>query len=171
MMRFGRGHPILAVGIITVTDFIKILTGWLVWIEQMMRFMGNHPLKRRVSILQKGRTWLILARLNIMGSENDGRQAPHSGLSLPASLPARISIFALGMSLGVFFATVYSFCVTFDLWFPQYAMNSFWQPLLPGFQWLTWSSFLLGLAEVFAFGWVIALIFGPLFNFFRAKFS
>jgi len=45
-------------------------------------------------------------------------------------------------------------------------MYQTWLRLLPGFTWLTWPSFLLGLIESFAYGWYIALIFGPLFNLF-----
>jgi hypothetical protein len=30
---------------------------------------------------------------------------------------------------------------------------------------LTWGSFLLGLVESFGYGWYVALIFGPLYNY------
>jgi hypothetical protein len=43
-------------------------------------------------------------------------------------------------------------------------MYPVWQPLLPGFVWLTWRDFLLGLVESLAYGWYVALVFGPLFN-------
>ena len=48
-------------------------------------------------------------------------------------------------------------------------MYETWLRLLPGFTWLSWPSFLLGLAESFAYGWYIALVFGPLYNFFAAR--
>jgi hypothetical protein len=35
--------------------------------------------------------------------------------------------------------------------------------------WISWSSFGLGLIEAFAYGWFVALIFGPLFNYFSAR--
>jgi hypothetical protein len=38
--------------------------------------------------------------------------------------------------------------------------------LLPGFELLSWRSFLLGLAESFVWGWYVALVFGSLYNFF-----
>jgi hypothetical protein len=50
-------------------------------------------------------------------------------------------------------------------------MNPVWSPLLPGFTWLTWPSFFLGLVETFVFGWYVALVFGPLYNFFAARFG
>jgi hypothetical protein len=50
-------------------------------------------------------------------------------------------------------------------------MYQSWLRLLPGFTWLTWPSFLLGVVESFVYGWYVALIFGPLFNFFAARFK
>lgn len=92
-----------------------------------------------------------------------------AGVALVARPMARIPVIPLGMSLGLFFAITFALCVLFDLWFPNLAMNPVWAPLLPGFTWLTWPSFFLGLAETFAYGWYIALIFVPLFNFFAAR--
>ena len=80
----------------------------------------------------------------------------------------RVPIVALGMSLGLFFAITFVLCVGFDLLFPGMAMYEAWMKLLPGFTWLTWPSFLLGLVESFGYGWYVALIFGPLFNYFAA---
>ena len=42
---------------------------------------------------------------------------------------------------------------------------------LPGFELLTLRSFCLGLAESFFWGWFVALIFGPLYNFFSLRWS
>ena len=81
----------------------------------------------------------------------------------------RIPVLALGMSLGLFLAITFVVCVAFDLLFPGMAMNETWLRLLPGFTWLSWPSFLLGLVESFAYGWYVALIFGPLFNLFAAR--
>ena len=41
--------------------------------------------------------------------------------------------------------------------------------LLPGFTWLTWQSFLLGLVESFLYGIYFGLVFVPLYNFFHGK--
>jgi len=82
--------------------------------------------------------------------------------------PVRVPVIALGMSLGLFLATTYVLCIGFDLLFPGQAMYETWRHLLPGFTWLTWPSFFLGLAESFGYGWYVALIFGPLFNVFAA---
>ncbi|MEQ9640554.1 MAG: DUF5676 family membrane protein [Alphaproteobacteria bacterium] len=81
----------------------------------------------------------------------------------------RLPVMALGMSLGTFFAITFVLCVGFDLLFPEHAMYETWLRLLPGFTWLTWQSFLLGLVESFAYGWYVALVFAPLFNFFARR--
>jgi hypothetical protein len=91
------------------------------------------------------------------------------GAPLPITGDLRIPVVALGMSLGTFLVLTFVLCVLFDLWFPAQAMNVVWAPLLPGFSWISWPSFFLGLIETFAYGWYVALIFGPLFNFFAAR--
>jgi len=91
-----------------------------------------------------------------------------SGTPLPIAQTPRIPVFAFGMSLGLFLAVTFALCVGFDLLFPGQAMYESWLKLLPGFTWLTWSSFALGLVESFAYGWYIALVFAPLFNIFTA---
>ncbi|GJM15993.1 MAG: hypothetical protein DHS20C13_13200 [Thermodesulfobacteriota bacterium] len=77
----------------------------------------------------------------------------------------------LGLALGIFFVISFILCVTFDLIFPGQAMYESWMRLLPGFTWLTWSSFILGIIESFAYGFYIALVFCPLYNFFKRMFA
>ena len=91
------------------------------------------------------------------------------GTPLTAVPAVRVPVIALGLSLGLFFAVTFVLCVGFDLIFPGQAMYQTWLRLLPGFTWLTWPSFLLGVVETFIYGWYVALIFGPLFNFFAAR--
>lgn len=86
------------------------------------------------------------------------------GTPLPPRRSPRIPVLALGVSLGLFLSTTYLLCVVFDLWFPSLAMNPVWSKLLPGFTWLTWPSFFLGLLEAFGYGFYVSLVFGPLFN-------
>ena len=88
----------------------------------------------------------------------------------PSELNApRISMYAVGMTLGLFLAVSFVICVLFDLVFPGYAMNPVWALLFPGFTWLSWTSFFIGLVESFAYGWYVAVIFVPLYNFFAAR--
>lgn len=52
-------------------------------------------------------------------------------------------------------------------------MYEAWQKLLPGFEWLTLTGFLIGLVESYTYGWYFALLWVPLYNYFakRAKVS
>jgi len=81
-----------------------------------------------------------------------------------------IPIVPLGMSLGLFLVVAYVACVIFYLLFPDLILNhAVLMLFLPGFKLLDWPSFLLGLIESFGYGWVVALFWGPLFNFFSAR--
>ncbi len=92
------------------------------------------------------------------------------GVALAPTGARLIPVFALGMSLGLFFAISYLLCILFYLLFPESVINHTALSLfLPGFRLLTWSSFFLGLAEVFVFGWYVGLVFGPLYNFFAMR--
>jgi hypothetical protein len=96
---------------------------------------------------------------------------PRHGTPLPVQAAPRIPVFALGMSLGLFLALTFILCVGFDLLFPDQAMYESWLRFLPGFTWLSWPSFFLGLVESFGYGWYVALVFGPLYNFFAPRFN
>lgn len=79
---------------------------------------------------------------------------------------ALLPIIPLGLSLGAFFVISYALCVVFYLLFPQAVLNHAVLILfLPGFKLLTWGSFFLGLIESFGYGWYVALIFGPFYNY------
>ncbi len=81
----------------------------------------------------------------------------------------RISLYAVGQATGILLAVAFTLCVAFDLAFPELAMFQTWQSLLPGFVWISWKSFTLGLIEAYAYGWFFALIWVPLFNVFSAR--
>ena len=73
----------------------------------------------------------------------------------------------VGLAVGSFLAVSYVFCVAYDLAFGQRMYES-WRNLLPGFTWLTWSSFFLGLVETFLYGIYTGLVFVPLYNVFAS---
>ncbi|MEP7704136.1 DUF5676 family membrane protein [Paraglaciecola sp. 25GB23A] len=81
----------------------------------------------------------------------------------------KISLLAFGQASSLFISISFTLCVVFDLLFPQQAMYEVWQKLLPGFEWLNWQSFFLGLIESYLYGWFITLIWVPLYNFFGSK--
>ena len=81
-----------------------------------------------------------------------------------------VSIPVLGWSLSVSFVISFVLCVLGYLLLPS--MPVLHQALaipLPGFQLNSWPRFFLGLAESFAWGWYIALVFGSLYNFFAVR--
>lgn len=74
----------------------------------------------------------------------------------------------LGFAAGTFLAVSYVLCVAYDIAFSQ-QMYKAWVELLPGFVWITWGSFFLGLIETFIYGIYFGLVFAPLYNFFLVK--
>lgn len=74
----------------------------------------------------------------------------------------------VGLAMGSFLAITYALCVGYDVLFDQRMYES-WRALLPGFTWLTWSSFFLGLLETFLYGIYFGLVFVPLYNFFHGR--
>lgn len=69
-------------------------------------------------------------------------------------------------SLGVFGAVSFVLCVIYGLIVPK-ALHAvqFLEMVLPGFQWLSPGSFLLGLVESFLWGVYTGLVFTPIYNF------
>jgi hypothetical protein len=74
----------------------------------------------------------------------------------------------LGAAMGSFLALAYVACVAYDLIFGQ-TMYRTWIALLPGFTWLSFGTFCLGLIETFVYGLFFGLVFAPLYNFFLVK--
>lgn len=83
-------------------------------------------------------------------------------------LNIKILAWALGLSGAVSFVT----CVLFGLITPQSLhMHVFLEQVLPGFRWLTWWGFLLGLVESFLYGVYAALVFVPIYNWLTKRFG
>ena len=81
-----------------------------------------------------------------------------------------IPVLALGMALSLSLVITYVLCVVGYLVFPNLPIeHSALSIFLPGFTLLSWSSFFLGLIETFGWGWYVALVFGPIYNFFAAR--
>jgi hypothetical protein len=82
----------------------------------------------------------------------------------------RLRLVPVGMSLGLLLAISYVLCVLLGLIWWDAGLHRPWLQFLPGFTWLSPGTFLLGLVESFAYGWYVALVFVPLFNFFSTRF-
>ena len=80
-----------------------------------------------------------------------------------------IPVMPLGMALSLFLVVSYLICVTTYLIPGLPISHAMLTTFLPGFELLSLRSFCLGLVESFAWGWYVALIFGPLYNFFALR--
>jgi len=80
-----------------------------------------------------------------------------------------ISLAAVGHATSLFLLITFTLCVVFDLLLPEHAMFKAWQDLLPGFEWISWKSFIIGLIESYAYGWYFALIWVPIYNYFISR--
>ena len=80
-----------------------------------------------------------------------------------------ISLVAVGHATSLLFVITFTLCVVWDLLFPEYAMFESWRRLLPGFEWISWKSFFLGLVESYGYGWYFALIWVPIYNVFATR--
>jgi hypothetical protein len=88
----------------------------------------------------------------------------------PATGVRVIPVLVLGMALSLFLAISYVICITSYLLLPGLPIkHDMLSVFLPGFELLNWRSFFLGLVESFAWGWYVALIFAPLYNFFALR--
>ncbi len=82
-------------------------------------------------------------------------------------LNIKLIAWALGLSVAVSFVV----CVAFGLITPQSLhMHVFLQQVLPGFRWLTWWGFLLGLVESFLYGVYAAIVYVPIYNWLTKRF-
>lgn len=77
-----------------------------------------------------------------------------------------LSIEAVGWSMSLFFLITYLLCIASAAIMPDWKWHEPWLQFFPGFQWLTVTGFLIGFGEAFLYGWYVALIFVPLYNFF-----
>jgi len=76
-----------------------------------------------------------------------------------------LSLRGIGHASSLTLAISFTLCVLFDLLLPEHAMYQTWRALLPGFEWLSWKSFSIGLIESYLYGWYFALIWVPIYNF------
>lgn len=105
-------------------------------------------------------------------STNTSPRASNLGARVTATTHTAqlIPVLALGMALSLSLVITYLLCVIGYLVFPSLPIeHSALSIFLPGFTLLSWPSFFLGLVETFGWGWYVALVFGPIYNFFAAR--
>ena len=79
-------------------------------------------------------------------------------------------IIPVGNALSLFLAFTFTVCIVWGLFAPaSMHMHAAWEPLLPGFNFISLPSFLIGLVETYLYGWYAAIVFVPLYNLFEKK--
>ena len=108
----------------------------------------------------------------MMSTTMSGGAGPSADTARNLRGPMRIPLIPFGISLSAFLAISYLLCILLSIiggW--DWGLHQPWLQFLPGFTWLTWPSFFLGLAESVAYGWYTALLFGGLYNVAAARFG
>ena len=77
----------------------------------------------------------------------------------------RLGIVPMGHTLSAFLVITYLVCLLLGFIVRDFGLHRPWLQFLPGFTWLTWQGFFIGLIESYAYGWYIAVVLVPLFNF------
>ncbi len=73
-------------------------------------------------------------------------------------------------ALGIATAFSFVFCVAYGLATPESLhMHAFLEQVLPGFEWLSWSAFVIGLVESFLYGVYAGLVYVPVYNFLQRR--
>ena len=80
-----------------------------------------------------------------------------------------IPVLVLGKALSLFLVISYLVCVTTYLIPGLPTGHVMLTIFLPELKEMSWPNFVLGLADSFIWGWYVALIFGPLYNFFALR--
>lgn len=81
-----------------------------------------------------------------------------------------LNIRVLTWSLATFTTFSYVICVLYGLVVPaSLHMVQFLEITLPGFKWLTFGTFIIGLVESFLYGAYAGLVFAPIYNFYQLK--
>ena len=72
-------------------------------------------------------------------------------------------------TLSLVFTQTYILCVLWNIVEPKPVYIGMLEMFLPGFKWLTFGSFLIGMAESFLYGAYVAAAFVTLHNYFYKK--
>jgi hypothetical protein len=81
-----------------------------------------------------------------------------------------LNIRVLTWSLATFTTVSYIVCVVYGLIVPEsFHMVEFLEIILPGFKWLTFGAFIIGLVESFLYGVYAGLVYTPIYNFYNNR--
>lgn len=83
-----------------------------------------------------------------------------------------LSYWPVAWTLAVFFALVFTLDVLLGLLFPNWwVMQHLYEVILPGYTFISWGAYVVGLVEIFISGFLTAVLFVPIYNFFSARSS
>ena len=81
-----------------------------------------------------------------------------------------LNIKVVSWSLAVWTVFTFVFCVAYGLATPEsWHMHQFLEQVLPGFKWLTWTGFAIGLVESFLYGAYAGIVYVPIHNFLQRR--
>jgi len=73
----------------------------------------------------------------------------------------------IAWTLAVFSAMVFTLDMLLGVLFPNWwVMQNLYELLLPGFTFISWGAYFLGLVEIFIGGFLTAVLFVPIYNYF-----
>lgn len=76
----------------------------------------------------------------------------------------------IAWTLAIFATVVFALDMLLGVLFPNWwVMQNIYELLLPGFTFIDWETFFLGLVESFAGGFLTAVLFVPLYNYFAGR--
>ena len=81
-----------------------------------------------------------------------------------------LNIKVVTWSLAIWSAFTFLFCVVYGIVTPaSMHMTAFLEQILPGFVWLSWFGFFVGLLQSFLYGAYAGLVYVPIYNFLYRK--
>jgi|SRR5579859_3990486 len=81
-----------------------------------------------------------------------------------------LRFWSIAWTLATFAAVVFTLDMLLGALFPNWwVMQKAYELLLPGFTFISWGTFILGLVESFIGGFLTAGLFVPIFNFFASR--
>lgn len=81
-----------------------------------------------------------------------------------------LPLWPIAWTLATFAAVIFAFDVLLGVLFPDWwMMQKIYEVLMPGFTFISWGTFLLGLLEAFVGGFWVAVLFVPIYNYFARR--
>jgi hypothetical protein len=81
-----------------------------------------------------------------------------------------LRFWSIAWTVATFAAVVFTLDVLLGALFPNWwVMQKTWEFILPGFTFISWGTFILGLVESFIGGFLTAVLFVPIYNFFASR--